>query len=163
LPPWAVFAGALTVMLVTRVAPQEDLLAGFANPGVLSAFVLDVVAEAMDRTGAITLIVHRFLGGGPRRGARSTGPSCRSLRAPRRSSTTPRSSRCWSRGFPPSRVLLPVSFASVLGGTATWLGTSTNLVIVGLASERPGLSLGGVLPHPGAGVVVIALTALTSP
>ncbi len=42
--------------------------------------------------------------------------------------------RDWARtrGFAPSRFLMPLSFACILGGTATIIGTSTNLVVQGM-------------------------------
>ncbi|GHF49848.1 di/tricarboxylate transporter [Deinococcus metalli] len=42
-------------------------------------------------------------------------------------------------GMPPSRVLMPLAFASILGGTITVIGTSTNIVVSGAlpaAGER---------------------------
>ena len=44
----------------------------------------------------------------------------------------------WSKkiGVSPSQLLLHLSFASILGGTVTIIGTSTNLVVVGLLAER---------------------------
>jgi di/tricarboxylate transporter len=51
----------------------------------------------------------------------------------------------WGRalGLKPSKLLMPLSFSSILGGTLTLIGTSTNLVVEGLAREvDPTLSLG---------------------
>ncbi|MFN2168888.1 MAG: SLC13 family permease, partial [Anaerolineae bacterium] len=44
----------------------------------------------------------------------------------------------WSRRIrvQPSRLLIPLSYASILGGTCTLVGTSTNLVIHGLVQQR---------------------------
>lgn len=44
----------------------------------------------------------------------------------------------WARtcNFPPSQLFIPLSFASILGGTITLIGTSTNLVVAGQANER---------------------------
>ncbi len=39
-------------------------------------------------------------------------------------------------GEPPSRYLIPLSFAAILGGTVTLIGTSTNLIVYGMAQER---------------------------
>ena len=43
----------------------------------------------------------------------------------------------WSRrcGVPAKKLLIPLSFATVLGGTVTLIGTSTNLVVSGLQQE----------------------------
>jgi di/tricarboxylate transporter len=44
----------------------------------------------------------------------------------------------WARrcGVPPKKLLIPLSYAAVLGGTCTSIGTSTNLVIVGMQDTR---------------------------
>lgn len=65
----------------------------------------------------------------------------------------------------PSRLLMPLSFAAVLGGTITLVGTSTNLIVAGLAS-RAGVTPPGMfdfawvgLPAALAGAVVMLLSA----
>ena len=55
-------AGALAAVLTLDLAPEDQVLAGFANSGVLSVVVLYVVAAGMYRTGAISLIIDRLLG-----------------------------------------------------------------------------------------------------
>jgi len=42
-------------------------------------------------------------------------------------------------GIPASKILLPLSYAAILGGTCTIIGTSTNLVVNGLINATPGL------------------------
>jgi Na+/H+ antiporter NhaD/arsenite permease-like protein len=44
----------------------------------------------------------------------------------------------WSRrvGIPNSQLMIPLSFASILGGTCTLIGTSTNLVVEGMMRQR---------------------------
>ena len=44
--------------------------------------------------------------------------------------------------FPPSKLLLPLSYAAILGGTITLVGTSTNLIVNGLALETGMKGLG---------------------
>ncbi|MGH7546039.1 MAG: SLC13 family permease, partial [Gemmatimonadota bacterium] len=41
--------------------------------------------------------------------------------------------RDWAerRGLSPSRFLMPLSFAAILGGVCTVIGTSTNIVVSG--------------------------------
>ena len=53
----------------------------------------------------------------------------------------------WGRNIriSPQQLLIPLSFASILGGTCTLIGTSTNLVVVGLLQER----YGGAAPSIG--------------
>ncbi len=44
----------------------------------------------------------------------------------------------WGRrnGIPPSKLLIPLSYAAILGGTTTLIGTSTNLVVNGMVAEQ---------------------------
>jgi di/tricarboxylate transporter len=50
----------------------------------------------------------------------------------------------WSQrlGIPASKLLLPLSYASILGGTCTLIGTSTNLVVDGMLQSQLGIHLG---------------------
>ena len=43
---------------------------------------------------------------------------------------------CRKTGIAPGHLFMPLSFASILGGTVTLIGTSTNLVVAGLQRER---------------------------
>ena len=42
---------------------------------------------------------------------------------------------CHRRGLSPSRVLLPLSFSTVLGGTLTLLGSSVNLLVSDISQQ----------------------------
>jgi len=46
---------------------------------------------------------------------------------------------CRRHGIPPSKMLIPLSYAAILGGCCTLIGTSTNLVVSGVISDK-GLS-----------------------
>ncbi len=62
LPAWIVFVGTIAVCMTLNLAPEEDLLKGFANSGVVTVGVLFLVAAGMYSTGAITLIADRLIG-----------------------------------------------------------------------------------------------------
>ena len=65
----------------------------------------------------------------------------------------------WAKriGVSPSKLLMPLSWATILGGTVTIIGTSTNLVVTGLASQRhPELSWNLFEISP-IGLVVVAV------
>lgn len=49
---------------------------------------------------------------------------------------------------PPSKYMIPLSYAAILGGTVTLIGTSTNLIVYGIAEERglEGLSMFSIAP-----------------
>lgn len=144
LPAWVVFLGTLTATMALGLADERSALAGFSNSGVLTVAVLFMVAAGMYRTGAITLIADRLIG----RPA-GVGQALRRIMPPVAGASaflnnTPlvammipvvrdlsRSSR-----LPPARLYMPLSFASILGGTTTLIGTSSNLIIAGLVARQ---------------------------
>ncbi|MGI9577772.1 MAG: SLC13 family permease [Microthrixaceae bacterium] len=139
-PTWAVFAGALAAILTLDLAAEEDALSGFANSGVLSVVVLYVVAAGMYRTGAISLIVDRLVGV-PRT---ERGANARLLPITAVGSAFLNNTPIVAMLIPViydigasarlavSKIYMAVSNSSILGGAATLIGTSTNLIIAGL-------------------------------
>ena len=143
LPAWLVFMGTLTVCMTLNLAPIDGLLKGFSNSGVATVGVLFVVAAGMYSTGAITIIADKFIGL-PKtlKSAQikillpvavgsaflnNTPLVAMMIPVVRDISQTAR--------LAASRILLPLSFASILGGAATLIGTSTNLIIAGLVLD----------------------------
>jgi di/tricarboxylate transporter len=143
LPPVAVFVGALTLTITFRLAPLGDSLKGFSNPGMLTVGALLMVAAGMYRTGAITLITEKLIGR-----PRSVIAAQAKILAPVAIGSaflnnTPlvamfipviRDLAKISR-LPAPRLYIPLSFSSILGGTCTLIGTSTNLVVAGLVID----------------------------
>lgn len=56
-----------------------------------------------------------------------------------------------------SKVLLPVSFAGILGGSCTLMGTSTNLIVSGI-SEKSGIGKFSFFEFSGAGIVFLLIS-----
>ena len=146
-----VFIAALTVLLSAGVfhTPQ-DAFAGFANEGLLTVAVLFVVAAGLRETGAMTMLTNRALGA-PRTASRAQARMI--LPTVVMSSfmnNTPLVAMMmpviqdWARrlNISPSKVMMPLSFASILGGICTLIGTSTNLVVYGLLVAATGEKLG---------------------
>jgi di/tricarboxylate transporter len=143
IPPVAVFVGALTLTITFRLAPLGDSLKGFSNPGMLTVGALLMVAAGMYRTGAITLITEKLIGR-PRNviaaQAKILPPvavgSAFLNNTPLVAMFIPviRDLAKISR-LPAPRLYIPLSFSSILGGTCTLIGTSTNLVVVGLVID----------------------------
>lgn len=138
-----VMMGAMTVLLVCGVLSPQAALKGFANEGLLSIAALYVIAAALKQTGAVSTAARRLLG-------QPNRPSGMLLRIMLPASllsafinNTPvvamllPAVQDWARRLqqPASRLLLPLSYASILGGTCTLIGTSTNLVVNGLLIE----------------------------
>jgi di/tricarboxylate transporter len=148
LPAAALFLGALTLCLTLRLAPEAALLAGFSNSGVLTVGVLFAVAAGMYSTGAVNRVVEQVIGFPRtlRQGLTKILPFVAGASA--FLNNTPLVAmmipvvRNISRatGLSGSRLYMPLSFASILGGAATLIGTSTNLIIAGMVTEQ--LALG---------------------
>lgn len=146
IPAPAVFVGALTIALTLKLAPAHELLKGFSNQGMLTVAVLFMVAAGMYATGAITIIMDRLIGM-PKSIA---GAQVKILPPIALGSAflnnTPLVAmmipviRDLSRAsqLPAKQLFLPLSFASILGGMCTIIGTSTNLVIAGLVLDTIG-------------------------
>ncbi|MCB9778488.1 MAG: SLC13 family permease [Alphaproteobacteria bacterium] len=143
LPADVVLVGGVVLLLVGGVLEPVDALAGLANPGVATIGALFVVARGLQETGAVDRVASSLLG---RRSslrvalARMILPvsagSAFLNNTPIVAALLPGVSG-WARrnGAPLSRLLLPLSYASILGGTCTLIGTSTNLVVHGLAVQ----------------------------
>ena len=148
-PTWAVFAGTLTAILTLGLAPESEALSGFSNSGVLSVVVLYVVAEGMYRTGAISLIIDRVVGlPGSERAANlrilpvTAVGSAFINNTPIVAMLVPVVADLGrSAKLAVSRIYMGVSNASVLGGSTTLIGTSTNLIVAGLVFATYGVEL----------------------
>ncbi|CAN5516219.1 hypothetical protein BH20ACT15_BH20ACT15_10230 [soil metagenome] len=137
-PPVASVLGAVVVLLVFGVIDEGQAFAGFANPAPLTVAALYVLARGADKTGLMGPVIGRLLRGreqaGPGTLARVLVPSA-SLSAfinstPVVAMLIPEvTSWADKRGISPSRFLLPLSYAAILGGAVTLLGSSTNLVV----------------------------------
>jgi di/tricarboxylate transporter len=150
IPADALFMLALTVLLVSGVVGPLEAFAGFANEGVITVAVLYVVVSGLRETGGVQHISRALLGR-PRsiEGAqlRLTAPvaffSAFLNNTPIVAMLIP-AVRDWSKthGLPVSKLMMPLSFAAMLGGLCTLVGTSTTLVAHGLLIERRGVGLG---------------------
>lgn len=171
-PPAGVI-GASALLYVIGVTTAEQAFSGFSNTAPITVAGLYVLAGAVDKTGALEPIVSRLLGsvGAVRRDlARLVVPSAVGsaflANTPIVAMLTPAVTR-WSdeKGRSASTFLIPLSYATILGGSVTAIGTSTNLVASGLLDEAGMGPLGLFelakigLPLALVGLVVIVLLA----
>jgi di/tricarboxylate transporter len=155
--PDAIFMAALTALLAVPMPTDagwrfgviglEDAVQGFANPGVLTIAALFVVVVGLRDTGAIDWIASGLLG--RPRGERGAllrvmapvaGLSAFLNNTPVVAMMIP-AVQDWAKRLrvPASRLLMPLSYAAILGGTCSLIGTSTNLVVAGLVLAHPTL------------------------
>jgi di/tricarboxylate transporter len=154
IPPAAVFLGVLTICLTFHLGPEAGLLSGFSNSSVLTVAVLFVVADGMYSTGAVNRVVDQLIGIPRTLGAAMAKVMPFVSVSSAFLNNTPLVAmmipvvRDLSRasGLPASKLYIPVSFASILGGASTLIGTSTNLIIAGMVAEQEALNAPGAPP-----------------
>jgi di/tricarboxylate transporter len=151
LGPDIVLLGAVILLLTLGIIDPSQALGGFASTGLFTVAFMYVLVTAIRQTGGIDLIIRHVLGQ-----PRGEGRALMRLLLPVASlsgflNNTPVVATyipavlSWSRRvqLPAHRLLMPLSFASILGGTITLFGTSTNLVVHGLLVDRsPELAMG---------------------
>jgi di/tricarboxylate transporter len=141
--PDLVLIAGVTVLLLTGIIEPSEAFIGFSNPAVITIAALFVVAAGVKETGGLDLAGRvvlgrpRSLAGGQLRmmfpvAALSAFLNNTPVVAMFVPLITGWARRCH---FSVSLMLLPLSYASILGGTCTLIGTSTNLVVAGLAEE----------------------------
>jgi di/tricarboxylate transporter len=168
LAPHVVLMAALTLLSVAGVLSPSEALAGFANSGLITVAAMFAVAAGLHASGGIDLLVNRLLG----KPATTSAAVFRLLlpvlplsaflnNTPVVATMIP-AVNAWSRkiGIAPSRLLIPLSYGSILGGTLTMIGTSTNLVVAGQYEAITGRADFGIFSITAVGLVVAVVGCL---
>jgi len=155
-PADMVLCGGVTVLLLLGVLTPEEALAGMSNEGMVTVGVLFIVAQALSETGVVSWISNNVLGR-----PKSAGAAQLRLMTPVAVfssilNNTPvvamliPAVRDWAKrnGLSASQLMMPLSYAAIVGGTCTLVGTSTNLVVNGMMLQ--------VLPEQGLGMFELA-------
>ena len=144
--PDTVLLAGLTLLMTAglfsdgRLPGPQVAINGFGNEGLITIGVLFVVAAGLSQTGAMNLITRPILGQ-PRSIAGAqirlllpvAGLSAFLNNTPVVAMFMPVvSDWCKKTGLSPSKLFMPLSYAAILGGTCTLIGTSTNLVVFGM-------------------------------
>ena len=144
-----VFLGAIGVLYVTGVLDAKDAFSGFSNTSVVTVGVLFVVVAGLMYTGVLQYIV-RYLLGAPKSYSRAVMRLMMpvAVLSSFLSNTTVVSLfvnvvKMWAKklNISPSKLLIPLSYASGMGGVCTLIGTPPNLIISGLYEEKTGESM----------------------
>ena len=134
----------LAAMLLTGLVPLDEAVAGFSNKGVLTIAGLFVLSHALVRTGFLEVAADRL---SRRFGHRRwTGIAMLLLLVALMSGflnntavvamTIPLAiDLCRRFRLSPSKVLIPLSYATIFGGTLTLIGTSTNLLVSSIVEQ----------------------------
>jgi di/tricarboxylate transporter len=139
----SILISTLSFLLILGILSPNEALVGFSNPGMFTIAVLYVVVAGLRETGTVAWL-SRLLLGKPRSQSmaliRLLLPAATMSAVINNSPvvamfTTAVQNWCKRSGFKASRFLLPLSYISILGGTCSLIGTSTNLVIDGLMRQ----------------------------
>ena len=137
--PATVFSGAVLGLLVTQQLSLDDILSNLTNKGLITLVLLLLVSSAIDKTALIKRLGRKLV----------TADFTRSYW--RLFSLTFISSALLNntaivasligpikqnQHHPASRLLIPLSYAAILGGTVTLIGTSTNLIVDSFLQEH---------------------------
>ena len=144
-----VFLAAIGVLFVTGVLDVKEAFSGFSSTSVVVIGVLFVVVAGLTHTGVLQWIVRHMLGQ-----PNSYGKAVIRLMLPVAglssflSNTTVVAMfvgivKMWSKklGVSPSKLLIPLSYASGMGGVCTLIGTPPNLIISGLYADKTGTAM----------------------
>jgi len=144
LRPGMILLSAAVVFLCAGILSPKEMLEGFSNKGMITVALLFLVSEGVRRSGMLEEILKRLLPG--------AGAGIRSVQArmlpvvafisaflnntPVVVIFAPMIKR-WAESvkLPATKFLIPLSYATILGGMCTLIGTSTNLVVHGMVTD----------------------------
>ena len=157
---------ALMIVVVTGLVPVERAFSGFSNPAVITVAAVLVISRSLQNSGVVSLIGERLMrlkGGITVQLAATAGIvtllsafmnniGALALMMPVALQVAHK------KGFPASAMLMPLAFASLLGGMTTLIGTPPNIIIASFR-EDAGLAPFRMFDFApvGAGVAVVGL------
>ncbi|NDW14833.1 SLC13 family permease [Alteromonas genovensis] len=137
--PATVFSGAVLGLLVTQQLSLDDILSNLTNKGLITLILLLLVSSAIDKTALIKRLGRKLVT------ADFTHSYWRLFSLTFISSALLNNTAIvasligpikQNQHHPASRLLIPLSYAAILGGTVTLIGTSTNLIVDSFLQEH---------------------------
>ncbi|WP_022940484.1 SLC13 family permease [Psychromonas hadalis] len=143
--PALLFVGALVICYISGLIEVPELMANFANESLLTLVLLMVISGALEKTRLIALISQCFSKGSYNQVIFKLTLSTAFLSSFMNNTAVVASlisAVKRNNQHAPSRLLIPLSYAAICGGTLTLVGTSTNLIVNSFVVEKGLPSLG---------------------
>lgn len=153
-PAESAFLGAIAILLVTGVLDTKEALSGFSSSSVVVIGALFIVIAGLVHTGVLQWITKHLLGtpgSYPKAIVRLMVPVA--VLSSFLNNTTVVALfvnvvKMWGKklNITPSKLLIPLSYASGMGGICTLIGTPPNMIISGMYAEQTGNAMNVLTP-----------------
>lgn len=143
--PGIVLLSLVVVFMAAGIITPRQMVAGFSNRGMITVALLFLVSEGVRQSGALGAVVKKLL---PEKKTTVIKAQLRLLPVISAFSAFLNNTpvvvifapiiKQWSKkiGIPCTKFLIPLSYATILGGLCTLIGTSTNLVVHGMMIDK---------------------------
>lgn len=155
----------LIVLVLTRILTPDEVFSGFGQEIIIILAGIFIISGALMRTGVMDLVgasIHRVAGNDPQKlvlvvmlavsltSAFMNNTTATAVFIPAVLGLSKRS------GVSPSKLLMPLAFGSILGGTCTLIGTSTNMAVSGYL-QKTGMQPLGLFEFTPVGLLIVAV------